>query len=221
MARSNSTFLKVNQGDIGFGHLKNIASWKHLDSFSTLSDRNQFFTLHFFFWTAYFPSECKATILAKSLGTLSQKHRKFAHPPSAPNAVLIWRALHTKNHCRRFQHCLGWEGGGQWPKQCDINRATDLRKAFFTNVQFCACFFRVSQGLLARVVVPYMPRSFGKTTCDDAVWSWDSSILRILFMSFILQVSVMRTKWFWSLSELIINREWIKGLYFLKLVLSQ
>ena len=77
---------------------------------------------------------------AKSLGTLSQKHRKFAHPPSTPNAMLIWRALHTQNHYRRFQHCLGWEGGGQWPKQCDINRATDLRKAFFTNVQFCACF---------------------------------------------------------------------------------
>ena len=66
--------------------------------------------------------------------------------------MLIWRALHTKNHCRRFQHCLGWEGGGQWPKQCVINRATDLHKAFFTNIQFCACFFRVSQGLLARVI---------------------------------------------------------------------
>ena len=39
-----------------------------------------------------------------------------------------------------------------------------------------------------------MRRSFGKTTCDDAVWSRDSSILRILFTSFVLQVSVMRTK---------------------------
>ena len=29
------------------------------------------------------------TILAKSLGTLSQKHRKFAHPPSTPTAMLI------------------------------------------------------------------------------------------------------------------------------------
>ena len=91
------------------------------------------------------------TILAKSHGTLSQKHRRFAHSPSTPNTVLIWRALHTQNHCRRFQHCLGETGGGQWPKQCDINRAADLRKAFFTNVQFCACFCRVSQGLLARL----------------------------------------------------------------------
>ena len=30
-----------------------------------------------------------STILAKSLGTLSQKHRKFAHPPCTPNAMLI------------------------------------------------------------------------------------------------------------------------------------
>ena len=130
MARSNSTFLKVNQGDIGFGHLENIASWKHLDNFSTLSDRNQFFTLcTFFFNLLIFPASVK--------------------------------------------------------------------------------------------LVPYMRRSFGKTTCDDAVWTWDSSLWRILFTSFVLQVSVMRTKWFWSLSELIINREWIEGLYFLKLVLSQ
>ena len=50
MARSNSTFLKVNQGDIGFGHLENIPSWKHLDNFSTLSDRNQFFALCTFFF---------------------------------------------------------------------------------------------------------------------------------------------------------------------------
>ena len=96
---------------------------------------------------SFFPQ----TILAKSLGTLSQKPCKFAHSPSTPNAMLIWRALHTQNHCRRFQHCLGWEGGGQWPKQCDINRETHLRKAFFTNVQFCACFCWVSQGLLARI----------------------------------------------------------------------
>ena len=122
-------FLKVNQGDIGLGHLENIASWKHLDNFSTLSGRNQFFTL-----------------------------------------------------CTFFLNCL-----------------------FFP----------------ARVkLVPYMRRSFGKTTCDDAVWSWDSSMLRILFTSFVLQVSVMRTKWLWSLSELIINREWMRGLYFLKLVSS-
>ena len=133
MACSSSTFLKVNQGDIGFGHLENIASWKHLDNFSTLSDRNQFFTLcTFFFNLLIFPASVK--------------------------------------------------------------------------------------------LVPYMRRSFGKTAFDEAVWSWessDSSILRILFASFLLQVSVMRTKWFWSLSELIINREWIKGLYFLRLVLSQ
>ena len=42
MVRLNSTFLKVNQGDIGFGHLENTTSWKHLDDFS---NRNQFFTL--------------------------------------------------------------------------------------------------------------------------------------------------------------------------------
>ena len=55
-------FLKVNQGDIGFGHLENIASWKHLDNFSTLSGRNQFFTLcTFFFQLLIFSSECKAT----------------------------------------------------------------------------------------------------------------------------------------------------------------
>ena len=30
-----------------------------------------------------------STILAKSLGTLLQKHRKFAHSPSTPYAVLI------------------------------------------------------------------------------------------------------------------------------------
>ena len=30
---------------LGFGHLENIASWKHLDDFSTLFDRSQFFTL--------------------------------------------------------------------------------------------------------------------------------------------------------------------------------
>ena len=114
MVRSNSTFLKVNQGNIGFGHLENIASWKHLDNFSTLSDRNQsVFTLCTFFDLLIFPASVK--------------------------------------------------------------------------------------------LVPYMRRSFGKTTCDDAVWSWDSSILRILFTSFVLQVSVMRTKWFWSLSELIIK----------------
>ena len=130
MARSNSTFLKVNQGDIGFGHLENIANWKQLDNFSTLSDRNQFFTLcTFFFNVLIFPASVK--------------------------------------------------------------------------------------------LVPYMCRSFGKTACDDAVWSWDSSILRILVTSFVLQVSVVRTKWFWFLSELITNREWIKGLYVLKLVLSQ
>ena len=35
----NSTFLKVNQGDIGFGHLENTTSRKHLDDFSTLSNR--------------------------------------------------------------------------------------------------------------------------------------------------------------------------------------
>ena len=70
-------------------------------------------------------------------------------------------------------------------------------------------------------LIPYMRRSLGKTTCDDAIWSWDSSILMILFTSFVLQDFVMRTKWIWSLSELIINRKWIKGLYFLKLVLSQ
>ena len=86
-------FLKVNQGDIGFGHLENIASWKHLDNFSTLSGRNQFFTL-----------------------------------------------------CTFFFNCL---------------------------------FFPASVKL-----VPYMRRSFGKTTCDDVVWSWDSSMLRILFTSF-------------------------------------
>ena len=96
---------------------------------------------------SFFPQ----TILAKSLGTLSQKPCKFAHPPSTPNAMLIWSALHTQNHCRCFQHCLGWEGGGQWQKQCDINRKTHLRKAFFTNVQFCACFCSVSHGLLARI----------------------------------------------------------------------
>ena len=45
MAHSNSTSLKVNRGDIDFGHLENVASWKHLNDFSTLSDRNQFFTL--------------------------------------------------------------------------------------------------------------------------------------------------------------------------------
>ena len=45
MARSNSTFLKVNQGDIDCGHLENVASWKHLNDFSTLSDRSHFFTL--------------------------------------------------------------------------------------------------------------------------------------------------------------------------------
>ena len=93
-------------------------------------------------------------ILAKSLGTLSQKHCKVAHSPCTRYAMLIWSSLHTQNHCRRFQHFLGGGGGGgQWPKQCDIKRATDLRKAFFTNVQFCACFCRVSQGLLARIVV--------------------------------------------------------------------
>ena len=119
MARSNSTFLKVNQGDIGFGHLENIASWKH----SVLH------FIHFFFNLLIFPASVK--------------------------------------------------------------------------------------------LVSYMCRSFGKTTCDDAVWSWDSSIFRILFTSFVLQVSVMRTKCFWSLSELKINQEWIKGLYVLKLVLSQ
>ena len=47
------------------------------------------------------------TILAKSLGTLSQKHRKFAHSASTPYAMLIWSALHTQNHCGRFQHCWG------------------------------------------------------------------------------------------------------------------
>ena len=123
-------FLKVNQGDIGFGHLENIASWKHLDNFSTLSGRNQFFTL-------------------------------------------------------------------------------------------CTCFLNCSFFPASVKLVPYMRRSFGKTTCDDAVWSWDSSMLRILFTSFVWQFSVMRTKWLWSLSELIINREWIKGLYFLKMVSSQ
>ena len=46
MARLNSTFLKVNQGDIGFGHLENTTSRKHLDDFSTLSNRKKFFTLH-------------------------------------------------------------------------------------------------------------------------------------------------------------------------------
>ena len=57
-------FLKVNQGDIGFGHLENIASWKHLDNFSTLSGRNQFFTLcTFFFELLIFSSECKASSL--------------------------------------------------------------------------------------------------------------------------------------------------------------
>ena len=45
MARSNSTFLKVNQGDIDCGHLENVASWKHLNDFPTLSDRSHFFTL--------------------------------------------------------------------------------------------------------------------------------------------------------------------------------
>ena len=34
-------------------------------------------------------ADAVSTILAKSLGTLSQKHRKFAHPPSTPNAMLI------------------------------------------------------------------------------------------------------------------------------------
>ena len=86
-------FLKVNRGDIGSGHLENIASWKHLDNCSTLSGRNQFFSL-----------------------------------------------------CTFFLNCL---------------------------------FFPASVKL-----VPYMRRSFGKTTCDDAVWSWDSPMLRILFTSF-------------------------------------
>ena len=34
-------------------------------------------------------SEIKPAILAKSLGTLSQKHRKFMQPPFTPNAMLI------------------------------------------------------------------------------------------------------------------------------------
>ena len=85
----------------------------------------------------------------------------------------------------------------------------------------CALFFNLLIFPASVKLVPYTRRSFGKTTCDDAVWSWDSSILTILFRSFVLQVSFMRTKWFWYLSELIINREWIKGLYFLKLVSSQ
>ena len=108
----NSTFVKVNQGDIDFGCLENTASWKHFDHFSTLPDRNQFFTLR-------------------------------------PSNVLI---------------------------------------------------FPVSVKLL-----PYMHRSFGYTTCDDAVRP--ASILRILFTSFVLQVSIMRTKRFWSLSKVQINWE--------------
>ena len=53
-------FLKVNQGDIGFGLLENIASWKHLDNFSTLSGRNQFSTLCTFFLNClFFPASVK------------------------------------------------------------------------------------------------------------------------------------------------------------------
>ena len=112
MAHLNSTFLKVNQGDIGFGHLENTASWKHLDDFSTLSNKNQFFTLR-------------------------------------PSNVLIFPAR--------------------------------VKLTF------------------------HMRRSFGNATCDDAVNS--ASISRTLFTSFVLQVSIMRTKRFWPLSVLLINRE--------------
>ena len=129
MARSNSTFLKVNQGDIGFGHLENIASWKHLDNFSTLSDRNQFFTLYLFFFTAYFPCECKASSL----------------------------------HAQVFGEDNFW-----W---CGLVMRLFYLKDFVYEFRFASLCYE--------------------------------------------------TKSFWSLSELIINREWTKGPYFLKLVLSQ
>ena len=36
-----------------------------------------------------YPLGHRPTILAKSLGTLAQKHRKFPHSPSTPHAMLI------------------------------------------------------------------------------------------------------------------------------------
>ena len=53
------------------------------------------------------------TILAKSLGTLSQKHRKFAHPPYTPQCNVDLKGPSHPESLEALSTLLGQGGGGQ------------------------------------------------------------------------------------------------------------
>ena len=75
------------------------------------------------------------TILTKSLGMeqfcKTLKFTNFPAPPSTHYAMLIWSALNTQNHCRRFQHCLEKEGGGAVTKTVSYKQSNRLMQGVF------------------------------------------------------------------------------------------
>ena len=101
--------------------------------------------------TTYYLWHCVYNPGQKSWDTFAKTPQIRAFPLHPLCNVDLKGPSHPES-LQALSHCLGVEGGRQWPKQCDINRAADLRKAFFTNVQFCVCFCRVSQ-VFARIVI--------------------------------------------------------------------
>ena len=96
-------FLKVNQGDIGLGHLENTASWKHLDNFSTLSrQKSVLHFVHFFFFELLiFSSECKASY--------SSLHAQVFWEDNLWWCGLVMRLFYVTDFVYEFCKFLSWE----------------------------------------------------------------------------------------------------------------